>query len=381
MRRTALNYLFPILLAGFFWLLIAIVLVPVETGDAYPKYSTLRADPLGSKILYDSLAEIKGLRVERNYKQPPIGLMGHQAAIFHLGGSGPAWESRSLNELKQYEAMASSGSRLIFGFAPALPALDANFEVFAKQGKQAKQEIRKPIVRPIIARWGVQFHLRKASAAERATLSSQPRESALYFEPDATWKVIERNRDGQPSHVEKRFGNGAVILLADTFVISNEGLKENPKNAALLPQLIGSSTHIIFDENHLGIAETGSIGSMIRRYKLQGSVAILLLLGLLFIWRNATSLLPATRTRQAAGNDAIPFTGRDAQEGLATLLRRSIPAADVSTVCMKEWRRAIPLLPPVSESRLAQVEALAQSAGGDQKPAGFYREVQRILHS
>jgi hypothetical protein len=380
MRRTALNYLFPILLAAFLWLLITIVLVPVETGDAYPKYSTLRADPLGSKIVHDALSEIKSLRVERNYKQPSIGLMGLQAAIFHLGVSGPAWESRSLNELKQYESMASSGSRLIFGFAPALPALDANFEIFDRQGKQAKQEPKKPFVRPIIARWGVQFHLRKAGAAERARMSSQPRESALYFEPDASWQVIGRNREGKPAHIEKPIGNGAIVLVADTFAISNEGLKENPKNAALLSPLIGSSTHVIFDENHLGIAETGSIGSMIRRYKLQGSVAILLVLGLLFIWRNGTSLLPAARTRQEGG-DMVPFTGRDSQEGLATLLRRSIPASDVGAVCIQEWRRAIPLLPPVSDSRLAQVEAHLQSAGGKQNPAALYRKVQRILHS
>ena len=39
--------------AGLVWGLEQVVLGPLETGDVYPPYSSLRTDPLGAKALYE----------------------------------------------------------------------------------------------------------------------------------------------------------------------------------------------------------------------------------------------------------------------------------------------------------------------------------------
>lgn len=41
----------------------------LDQGDVYPPYSTLRADPLGSKAFYDALESTPGVEVSR-YVRP-----------------------------------------------------------------------------------------------------------------------------------------------------------------------------------------------------------------------------------------------------------------------------------------------------------------------
>ncbi|MFC1498479.1 hypothetical protein ACFLS1_08435 [Verrucomicrobiota bacterium] len=53
-----------IALAGTVWLM----QVRFRAGDIYPAYSSLRADPLGCKILYESLKQYPGVIADRNYQ-------------------------------------------------------------------------------------------------------------------------------------------------------------------------------------------------------------------------------------------------------------------------------------------------------------------------
>ncbi|MFC1462984.1 hypothetical protein ACFLQU_05185, partial [Verrucomicrobiota bacterium] len=39
-----------------------------KSGDIYPVYSSLRADPLGTKAFYESLARCRQVKVTRNYE-------------------------------------------------------------------------------------------------------------------------------------------------------------------------------------------------------------------------------------------------------------------------------------------------------------------------
>src|SRR5437016_9305442 len=53
------------LLAILVWGLEQVAVAPLETGEVYPAYSSLRSDPLGAKALYESLAALPDLTVER----------------------------------------------------------------------------------------------------------------------------------------------------------------------------------------------------------------------------------------------------------------------------------------------------------------------------
>jgi len=37
-------------------------------GDAYPPYSSLRSDPAGAKVLFESLSRLPGVAVSRSYQ-------------------------------------------------------------------------------------------------------------------------------------------------------------------------------------------------------------------------------------------------------------------------------------------------------------------------
>jgi hypothetical protein len=55
-------------------------------GDGYPVYSSVRADPLGTKAIYDSLARMPGTTCERNYKKLDklTGAAGKTLVLLHV---------------------------------------------------------------------------------------------------------------------------------------------------------------------------------------------------------------------------------------------------------------------------------------------------------
>ena len=100
------------LLLGFLYVVVSIVMVPLESGGIYPPYSTLRADPLGAKILFDSLADLRGMRMERNFRLLSRMTGGsNPGTIFFLGGSGPNFGGESEAQLKLWESLAAQGWR------------------------------------------------------------------------------------------------------------------------------------------------------------------------------------------------------------------------------------------------------------------------------
>jgi len=44
-----------LLLAGFTWGMLNLFGVQFSIGDVYPEYSSLRSDPVGSRLLFESL--------------------------------------------------------------------------------------------------------------------------------------------------------------------------------------------------------------------------------------------------------------------------------------------------------------------------------------
>src|SRR5436189_6446428 len=82
MKRLPLLVLL-VVLAGFTFGLVQLFNLRFESGDNYPPYSSLRADPLGSKALYESLGH---LMPARRHLQPLSRLGdGRDATLIWLG--------------------------------------------------------------------------------------------------------------------------------------------------------------------------------------------------------------------------------------------------------------------------------------------------------
>jgi hypothetical protein len=341
-RNTWLFLLAVALLAVFVWGLGQVAVAPLQTGEVYPPYSSLRSDPLGAMALFESLAAMPDLSVERLYK-PRAMTQGSHAAILVLGVNPVAWAELEAKTLEEYENVARDGERLVIAFLP----------VSAPGFVKDKHAVE--------GRWNIKLSYRKPArgGAPRGTI---PRHSALYFDPGPEWRTLEAS-----TAVERTFGAGSIVLLADSYPLSNEGLREE-RNAKLIAGIIGPARRILFDENHFGVVETGSVTKLMRKYRLEGAVAVVALVTALFLWRSVSSFLPPRQIRSA---EAV--AGRDSLEGLSNLLRRGVSEKMLLDTCYAEWARSAP-----RESRAALVEAeIART--GKRNPVEAYRAACRVI--
>ena len=260
---------------------------------------------MGTMALYESLAKV--LKVERLYKSRMKSDPGPGTTIFVLGVEPVAWAKLEEDTLKEYEELTSKGARLVIAFLPV------------------SQPWKDKDVRPVESRWHIHFDYKDLHAGH----GEIPRESALVLRGGPEWKMLTQDQNA----LERPLGTGSVVLLAESYPLSNEGLRED-RYASLIVKLAGPAKNIVFDENHFGVVETGSITKLMRKYNLEGALAVLALVAALFLWRSASSLLPsrAPRAEQAV-------TGRDSLDGMTALLRRGIAEKNLVRICMEEWKK------------------------------------------
>jgi hypothetical protein len=326
------------LVGALVWGLEQVVVSPLETGEIYPAFSSLRSDPLGTRALYESLSAMPGITVERLYKERTE-LTGADDVMFVLGVDPIGWSGLKAKDLEEYEKLVAHGGRLVIGFLPV------------------REPGSTPINRAVEEKWTIRLRYHhQDSATDSGTI---PRESALYFDAGSAWRA----HDG---FVVRDFGAGTIVLAADTFPLSNEGLRED-RDAERIAALAGPARHIIFDENHFGVIETGSVAKLMRKYRLEGAIAILAVVALLFLWRSASSLLPP---RRELVDDAI--AGRDSLAGMTALLHRGVAERDLVDTCFAEWTRV-----EGKNGRAAQVEEEIRTREKD--PVAAYQAACRVL--
>ncbi len=318
------------------------------SGDIYPQYSSLRSDALGTKALYESLKQIPGLAAARNYREF-ASLPKSKDTVLVLGVNPFLFEAMSEDEIKEYEALAASGARIVIAMRPV---------------NQPRRHQTIPHETPAVeSRWSVQFgYIVRPAGQNDGEGGDYPKLTALYFRYEG--KVVHR--------VERHFGAGSIALLASCYPMSNEALA-GERDTKTIAWALGENRKIIFDERHLGLEESSGVVTLARKYHLEGlGLVILVLLGL-FIWKNSASFLPA----QAETGDAEDsVAAMDASSGLANLLRRNIPVAALMRTCLEEWEGSRHGARVYSEAKVRRVRDLAGRAGD---PAETYRKISRIL--
>jgi len=350
--------------AVFFAGVIALFHRQFAEGDFYPEFSTLRSDPMGAKLLYDSLGKLPGIAVERNFL--PMEFLPRDGATLVLLGVSPTqmnWNDDLF--LKPVERMAARGNRVVVALyldpAAAQSAEDLDREE-APKAKSPKQDPKPhvPMEAPLRKLWKVSI----------TVVSGRKDQHPLYFEEADGWKV----RDKVGSRVlaiERDFGKGSVVLLAESLDFSNYSTVATDRLRQVSGAL-GGYQRIVFDEHHLGIAESGSVVGMARQFRLTGLAIGLAICAALFIWRNASSFPPIEAARPGER-----LSGRTSQAGLLTLLKRHIPPAELAAVCWREWLSVN--RGQVSPERRKQAEAILARAG--RQPVEATREIQALLHA
>jgi hypothetical protein len=194
---------------------------------------------------------------------------------------------------------------------------------------------------------------------------------------DPAWRIIYA-RGTNAVVVERKFGQGSVVVAGDSYFVSNEAMVRD-RHADLLAWLVGASDRVVFDEAHLGIFDSSGVAVLMRQYRLHGLAAGLLLLAGLFIWKNSTSLVPP----QAEEQREEFVAGKDSASGFVNLLRRNVPRGQVFGVIFAEWQKSAAPAGKISTRRLQQADAIFQEENSRpaaaRNPIVCYQKISEIL--
>lgn len=375
-------------LGGAAWLLAELVEQRFEAGTVYAPYSTRRADPLGAKALLEALDRMPGIEALRNYGRLEKLVGGRGTTLVLVDVKPSAWQDGRRLSGEAVERFAALGGRVVMtldGQTRGWEKLeeDARRRQLeeerqrvekmrkrdgAKDGKNGtvekkdeekrkRDEMKKERERFIFggtdslatvmgvgiqegqfvltARGGLELMPGEGSGLEAAMLPRWYSRTTLEFKgaEASRWKVLAR-LNGKAVVAERRFGQGSVLLCTDSYFLSNEGLWREPA-PDFLWWLAGGAETVIFDETHLGTAESPGIMSLVRRFRLHGFFVGGLLLFGLFVWQGAMSLVPS-REKEALRR---PVSGLGATSGLVSLLRRGIGRKLLMTRCFEAWEK------------------------------------------
>ena len=348
-----------------------------ETGDVYPAYSSLRSDPLGTRALYESLENIDGLAVRRNYHLLKSLTFEPQTTFFYLGTTADEFDSVPQEMIEVFDRLTQSGGRLVLTFLP----VTKNSEQKAKKKLSDKKH------------WGIGVafkdylpvkddkHIAVDAISNRRDLPPVISwHTNLYFDLfDDTWKTLF-SFEGLPLIVERAYGKGSILMCADSFFMSNEALwaERHPK---LLVWLIGGHSNIIFDEAHFGIHKQPSVAQLIRRYRFHWFFAALVVLALLFVWKSAAYFVPPSVDDSPNGADVV--SEKDFTQGLVALLRRNVSENQILQVCAREWEQTFKKSKRTRAITLEYMRDLVRGGSTGSKkskdPVKEYREVSQFI--
>jgi hypothetical protein len=408
--------LFAALLAVFVLGLLHLFQLRFETGDIYPPYSSLRADPLGTRAFFEALSELPGLSVRRHFREPDKLGEGRGATVFFFGVTPEQLRAVPESEAKALETFMAQGGRVVISFLPVnrKPVSGAGEE--ARRGKKDRpgqdgepeqtEPRRRAIPGPdeeddaafkvvsLQERWSVRLaygtlprneedRFEPVAALRSVDRADLPGEltwhTSLYFENLGPGWTNVYEWEARPVLIEKQFGRGALVLSADSFYLSNEALV-NERHSGLLGWLAGPNRTLIFDEAHLGVIEAPGIATLIRKYRLHGVVLGFVLLAGLFVWKNVAGLVPPHEAPH--GSDEAVVEGKDSASAFINLLRRNLAAAEILRVCHAEWSRsARPTFQNAEKTERIRnlVEAESAKPSRQRDPVGAYRRIARIL--
>jgi len=387
--RLILPVVLVLLLGGFIVGVLVLFQLRFNAGDIYPPYSSLRADPLGTKALCESLQSVPGLTVRRFYQQSPKLGGGAQRALLIFGLDSEALTYVPQIDFDAMQAFMFSGGRIVISLLPRTatesgaggntnnPWHTTNDEevviksisLFDKYGLRLKTD----------RGFAPQDDPSRAQLTESVPGAAGPPDSiswhsAGYFaDLDSHWRTIYQRRK-YAEIIERPFGPGALVLSADSYFVSNEALRRE-RHTALLAWLLGGRLEVLFDETHLGVEENPGVATLMRRYHLVPFLLGLLVVAGLFVWQNSVPLIPPLPDDPIQGGRAL-VQGKEATAGFASLLRRSIPPADILPVCFAEWKSACSREPRAA-SRMHEIERIVN--GEKEKPAGSRRPVDAWL--
>jgi hypothetical protein len=238
-----------------------------DAGDVYPDYSSRRADPLGTRALYESLGRLPGLAVRRNDASLATAALPAGAALVFIGVDPARW---SVEDSAGLLAFVRQGGRLIVALHPVQEDGDDLVKDLERQRRPSGASRGLPLAAPgllsfsalldkagvtlrylVLPRDEVTEQYVPATAVSGAGPVPGQRVAwhsalALALDDDASPGQVILRRGADPVLVSRALGQGTIVLATDSYWLSNEGLRAAP-HAELLAWLVGPHRTLVFD--------------------------------------------------------------------------------------------------------------------------------------
>ncbi len=371
--------------------LVGLLMLRFDAGDIYPPYSSLRSDPLGARAFHDSLARMPGLTVARHFTGPRR--LASETTTLIVAGLGPEAFVHAESDLAALQRFVLGGGRAVLLLTAVKPRRRTDGDPVSDDGtteedaalEDEDKETDTPVPRTIDLRskWGFKLEPPPSPTvrmeAQREASSNRNLPSTIVWHsgmalaaehPD--WKVLYRV-DGWPVIMERQLGRGSIFLGTDSYLISNEALRNHPQ-PALLSHMVGSNRKVVFDETHLGIQQRPGVANLIRRYRLHGLMAGLVLVAALYIWRNGRPFPPAPADQHPEGF-RLAYHATD--RALVGLIDRHVPDDQLLRTCVTAYEETLVRPNAATKAHLGHIKQLAAEGGRD--PVSTYQSICRIL--
>jgi len=316
-----------------------------EAGDIYPPYSSLRSDPLGTRVLFEALEGVPDLEVERVTQQLSELPQATSSTLLIL--EWPYNRPVASEVAMELKTFAAAGNRIVLAFRSIKQRPDSSELSEETEEQEEEEETNEDDetsaegYASLAEQFGFETDWLLSSEEFTEALPVAPREgepltlrSKLSLEPGSGWKSVFTVGD-QAVIIERSYGDGSMVVMTESYPFSNEAMLQN-RDPELLSWLIGPAGTVYFEETHFGIIQKPGMGTLIRKYGLSPAFVLLGIVGIFFIWRNAVPFVPRPSGGPSRALNAV--LGKNADEARINLLRRAIPREAVIPTCMEQWR-------------------------------------------
>jgi hypothetical protein len=360
------------------------------SGDIYPPSSSRRADPIGTRALYQSLTLQPGLTVRQNLERLPRLTDGPGTTLLLLGVAPNDIQhpGSSFEENAALLAFVQRGGRLVLGVEHESLQLTTNairkalrgFAVMPPTATNAPRHLGADLGYLLVYGQEITNTVAQRLVPDASLPSDIPWTSAWSLTNLSTgWRAVYA-RDEKVVIAERSWGDGSVVFLASDYLLSNEALRSAPQTA-LISWIIGPAHKAIFDETHLGLSLEPGVAGLVLKYRLGGAAFGLLMLAGLHVWRSMARFNPPP---ESVSPDSVVH-GRGSAAGLLNILRRSVSPAEITAVCMDEWRATHTRRALATDRRVADAQDCLNlemdRPPRDRNPVDTYRRLAKILRS
>ena len=141
-KNTGTKIAAAIIIAICAYALLQLLLMRYTSGDVFPKYSSLRSDPFGTKAFYESLAGCCDIKVSRSFEGlNKVKDRSESALVF--AGSGVPPDEIPLSYFNDFDAYMKKGGRLIVTYVRSGIIAQAIEEMNQEQKKEQEKRKRK----------------------------------------------------------------------------------------------------------------------------------------------------------------------------------------------------------------------------------------------